>query len=73
MPGNRGGIQRGASSLTHPPDILGAVVYDRTSGGILRKFIQDFQGGDTGGPSLPHYLQYGGRFSGLALVVLYGR
>ena len=60
-------------SLLHHPDVMVLVAGGRESGRLLQDGISGAQGGDTGGPIVPHHLQCGGGYDGLALGQVYGR
>ena len=60
MTGNTVGLQSGASSLTYPPDVLWSAADGRENRSILQVGIPGFQGGVTGGTSVPYHLQCGG-------------
>ena len=53
MPGNPGGIQCGALSLLHTPNVLGSVVDGCKSRRLLQEGISGFKGSDTRGPLSP--------------------
>ena len=67
MPGNTRGIQRGDSSLPHPPGILGLVADGSACRGILRDGVTGFLWDETVRPFVPHHIQFGGESIGVAL------
>ena len=67
MPGNTGGIRRGASRPLHPTGILVSVAVGSAHRGLLRDVVPGFPGGDAGGPSIPNHIQCSGGRSGTEL------
>ena len=55
-------------SLSDFPDILGSAEDGREGGGVLRVGFPGLQGGDSGGPTIPHHLQCGGEYGVKTLV-----